>query len=339
MSDSLAGWAQDNAELNALREANLRLQQALTQTKARTERLVEAAFQGARDAMLGFGPLTEVPAPRKDTRKGQEAALWHLTDWQGGKRTVSYDRTVMTERVRAFCQKASKITDIQRADHPVNECTIMFGGDMVEGVQIFPQQPFEIDATLFEQWLSVSLLEVEVIRFALSIYKKVNVVSEWGNHGRVGSKRSTIPSSDNFDRMTYELARQTLAGESRLTWMDGAEDIQRVEMGNYRALLIHGDEVGRSGFASPTTLIQHVNRWKSGAYDWDFHDVYMGHFHSHAEWPMANGVGSLYQTGSTESDNRYARDTMASSSAPSQRLHFVDPDRGRVTSVYRVFLG
>jgi hypothetical protein len=33
-------------------------------------------------------------------------------------------------------------------------------------------------------------------------------------------------------------------------WQDCPEDIQRVEVGNYRALVIHGDEIGRGGFAS-----------------------------------------------------------------------------------------
>ncbi len=101
---------------------------------------------------------------------------------------------------------------------------------------------------------------------------------------------------------------------------------------------MHGDEVGRHGFASITTIVQHVNRWRSGAYPWEFRDVYGGHYHTHLELPLANGEGSYYQTGSTESDNRYARDMLASASTPSQRLHFIDPEDGRVTSSYKVYL-
>jgi hypothetical protein len=138
--------------------------------------------------------------------------------------------------------------------------------------------------------------------------------------------------------MCYELARQLLANDPRVTWQDCPEDIQRVEIGNYRALLIHGDEVGRGGFASPMTLVQHCNRWRSGSYPWDFRDVYIGHYHTHNEWAMANGLGSVYQTGSTESENRYAGVMLASSAIPSQRLHFVDPDKGRVTAAYKVWL-
>ncbi len=328
-----------NPEIVELRKALQRTQKQLQQAKQRTDELVEATIQASYDAVLAVGKMQEIKTPEADKRRTKaEVALWHLTDWQGAKRTQTYNSEVMRERVISFTQKAVRITDIQRADHPVRELTIMFGGDMVEGLFNFPGQVFEIDSTLFEQYVNVSRLLVEVVQYALSNYEKVHVVPEWGNHGRIGSKRDNVPRSDNFDRMCYELARQLLSGEKRLTWQECPDDIQRVEIGNYKALLIHGDEVGRNGFASPSSIVQHANRWRSGAYDWDFRDVYIGHYHTHAEWPMANGQGSVYQTGSTESDNRYAGVMLAASATPSQRLHFIDPIKGRVTAAYKVWL-
>jgi hypothetical protein len=53
---------------------------------------------------------------------------------------------------------------------------------------------------------------------------------------------------------------------------------------------------------------------------------------------MSDQTGNIYWTGSTESDNRYARDSMAVSGVPSQRLHFVDPVKGRTTAIYQVHL-
>lgn len=329
----------ESQDVKELRQALMRLQKQLRQSKERTQDLVEASHQAAYDAMLTMGKIQPVAAPETDKRKAKgEVALWHMTDWQGAKRTTSYNSEIMRERVLAFCEKAVRITEIQRADHPVKEVTICFGGDMVEGLFNFPTQAFEVDATLFEQYVNVSRLCVDVVRYALSNYEKVTVIAEWGNHGRIGSKRDNVPRSDNFDRMCYELARQLLQGEKRLTWQDCPEDIQRVEIGNYRALLIHGDEVGRNGFASPGAIVQHANKWRSGSYPWEFRDVYIGHYHTHSEWAMANGQGSVYQTGSTESDNRYAGVMLAASATPSQRLHFIDPIKGRVTAVYKVWL-
>ena len=329
----------ESVEVKELRVALMRLQKKLIQSKQRVDDLVEATHNAAYGAQLTMGAIAPVPAPKIASVKGkQEVALWHMTDWQGAKKTPSYNSEIMRERVLQFAEKAVRITDIQRKDHPVDECVIMFGGDMVEGLFNFPSQAFEIDATLFEQYVNVSRLCVDVVRYALANYKKVTVVPEWGNHGRIGSKRDNVPRSDNFDRMCYELARQLLAGEKRLTWQECPEDIQRVEIGNYRALLIHGDEVGRNGFASPGAIVQHANRWRSGSYNWEFRDVYIGHYHTHAEWAMANGLGAVYQTGSTESENRYASVNLAASATPSQRLHFVDPVKGRVTAAYKVWL-
>lgn len=329
----------ESSDVIELRRALMRMQRKLAEAKQRSLDLVDATYQASYDATLAQGAIPPVPEP-KITKGGKKAevALWHLTDWQGSKRTTSYNSDVMRKRVMEFCEKAIRITSIQRADHPVDDVTIMFGGDMVEGLFNFPTQAFEIDATLFEQYVLVSRLIVDVVRFALANYKRVTIVPEWGNHGRIGSKRDNVPRSDNFDRMCYEFAKQLLAKEKRLTWKDCPEDIQRVEIGNYKALLIHGDEIGRGGFASPATIVQHINRWRSGSYPWDFRDVYIGHYHTHSEWALANGLGSVYQTGSTESDNRYAGVMLAASATPSQRLHFIDPIKGRVTASYKVWL-
>lgn len=326
-------------EVEDLRAALVRTQRQLLRAKNKTDYLVDAVIEASRDAILA-NPIQIPKAPKDARKKASEAAVWHLTDWQGAKKTVSYDSEVMRQRVHKFVDKAVKITDIQREDHPVKDCWILLGGDMIEGMFNFPTQPFEIDATLFEQFVTVSNLLVEMVTRALGCYENVTVVAEWGNHGRLGSKRDAVPRSDNADRMTYELARQILhsSGAKNLTWNDSPNDIQQVEIGNYRALLIHGDEIGRNGYASPTTIVNHVNRWRSGSYPWEFRDVYVGHYHTHYQYSLADGAGAVYGTGSTESDNRYASVGLASSAVPSQRLHFVNPEAGRVTAQYQVWL-
>jgi hypothetical protein len=329
---------------NALREANARV----AKLKVNSERVAEAAFEGAKSAVLSQKrPAVRAPKSPASAKAKHEVALWHLTDWQGAKQTPSYNTPVMRKRVHNFVDRALSITDVQRADHPVTECRILLGGDMIEGLFNFPTQPFEIDATLFDQFVTVATLIDEVVRRAAAAYDKVEVHCEHGNHGRLGSKRDAVPQSDNADRMTYKLAETMSRDLSNVTYHITPNDIQQVQIGNYRALLIHGDEVGRGGFASPGTIIQHAIKWKSGSYrvsdgsgeigkPWPFQDLYVAHYHVHQEWALADGEGAVYMTGSTESDNRYARDTMASSAIPSQRLHFIDPRKGRVTAQYKV---
>ena len=340
--DQFAVW---EAKEREYKSTIVRLNKTLVRAKSKVEDLVEATLDAATDAVRAHGTIGVTPAPARDRRtKGKaEVALWDTGDWQFSKRTTSYDSAVARRRVLQFATKAVELTQIQRMDHPVRDCTIVLGGDMVEGLFNFPSQPFEIDATLFEQFVGVSDLLVAVVKIALANYEKVTVVGEWGNHGRIGSKRDCVPRSDNVDRMCYEFARRLLEQEKRLTWEDSPEDIQRLVIGNYRALVIHGDEIGRTGFASPGGIMNHANKWRAGGYKvdgvaWEFRDIYSHHYHVHSESPMPNGEGAIFQTGSTESDNRYASIHLASQAIPSQRLHFIEPVAGRVTSQYKVLL-
>lgn len=324
---------------DALRAAYAKLGRAAN----KIEPLSEALYEGAKDGILAL-PRPKIKPYVPSKRKGkEEIALWHLTDWQGSKVTETYNSETMRERVRRFTDRAIRITEIQRTDHPVNDCAILLGGDMIEGLFNYPTQPYEIDLHLIEQ-IESAADEIDIlVRRAAQMHRVVDVFCEWGNHGRVGSKRSAVPRGDNMDRMCYILARVMSRDLENVHYHISDEDIMRVELGNYRALLIHGDEVGRNGFASPMTIVRHADRWRSGAYrvasePWEFRDIYMGHYHTHAEWPMANGEGALFQTGSTESDNRYARDNLASQALPSQRLHFINPREGAVTAQYKIRL-
>ena len=331
-------------EIDELRRSLVTTQRQLRHAKAKVDDLVAATIDASKNATLALGSIEPVTAPKLSLKQGAvEVALWDTGDWQYSKVTPSYNSEVADTRVMQFVENCIRITEARRHGSQVKDAVVVFGGDMVEGLFNFPTQPFEIDATLFEQYVRVSRLVVRVVQSALAVYEHVTVVPEWGNHGRIGSKRDAVVRSDNVDRMCYELAKQLLQGEKRLTWQDCPEDVQRLEIGNYRALVMHGDEFGRTGFVAPASFVQHVNRWRSGAYrvngePWAFQDVYTHHNHTYGELPLANGEGSVYWNGSTESDNRYANIGMASTALPSQRMHFVDPAKGRVLATHKVWL-
>ena len=338
----IAAKAMEQQAADDLRGALRRTQRALYMEKDRKAAMLQAMHQGAFDAFLSLGKLPAVKPPRLKGNKGRpEVALWHITDLQGGKRTTTYNLDIMAHRVHQVVDKGIKFADIQRHDHPVDNLCILFGGDMIEGLFNFPRQVFETDSTIHEQWVKVSHVLIDAVRRAMGSFKHVTVVPEWGNHGRIGSKRDAIPLSDNFDRMCYTFARKVLSmteSADRLIWQDCPENVQRVTIGEYRALSIHGDEIGRNGFASPATIARWANDMRSGACPFPFRDVYVGHYHTNREEAMANGVGTVFFTGSTESGSLYAMEGLARGSVPTQRCHFIDPEKGRVTSRYTVWL-
>jgi DNA repair exonuclease SbcCD nuclease subunit len=79
-----------------------------------------------------------------------------------------------------------------------------------------------------------------------------------------------------------------------------------------------------------------ANAWATGVIE-DFKDVYMGHWHTPTTLTMSNG-GRVFISGSPESHNEYAREVVGAIGVPSQRLHFIDPSKGRVTAEYTVWL-
>lgn len=324
-------------EIEKLRKSNIALQAKLIRAKGKVDDLVDATREAAYNAVVDLGGIGEIPAPVKDTRKAREAVcLWHLTDWQGGKKTSTYNSEIMRERVDEFVVKATKLVMDARKARPVKNCVIVFGGDMLENAYAnFPTQAHEIDASIFQQYVTVADQIVKTVQKALALFEKVEVVAEWGNHGRISWN---VPRADNFDRMIYELARQLLQNEKRLTWADSPNDWQPIVIGQFVGVAIHGDEFGRNGYSSATNLVNSLMKWQSGSLGFSFNHAYVGHYHTSATWSLPAG-GLVFQTGSTESDNRYAQIQLASMVRPSQRMQLIDPEKGRVISDHIVWLG
>ena len=172
--------------VDQLRQALVRTQQQLVKAKFAKDELVAAVHQAAKDAALAVEPIRIKP-PTKDKRTGKpEVALVHLTDWQYGKKTVSYGPTTCAQRIEQFINKTIHITDIQRKHHPVREVVVLLGGDMVEGLGIFPGQVYEVHAHLYEQLFTVAQIITQSVTTLAQHFEKVHVVCEYGNHGRLG---------------------------------------------------------------------------------------------------------------------------------------------------------
>jgi hypothetical protein len=325
----------ETPELVELRRANRTLQRQLAQAKAKTDALVEAVETAARDAAVICG-RPSIPTPHRDRRcKGEEVALIHATDWQCGKLTATYSMETCAERIRTFAGKIAAITAIQRSDHPVRRAVLMLGGDMLEGVSIFPGQAWEVDASLYEQLFTTARIVEQLVVDMLAQFEQVDVVCEYGNHGRLGHK-GEMPGHDNNDLFIYRMVAERLK-DPRLTWQYGTDWHQMVTIGNYRAMLAHGDEIKSFGGNTPAFgILRKGTAWSSGVVE-PFQDVYLGHFHTPMTLTMPNG-GNIYVTGSPESGNTYAAEFVAAKGKPSQRLHYIDPDAGRVAASYLVWL-
>jgi len=350
MSDIEAAreYSESTQRIGELEEALRRARRQLHDAKRGWEQVVEAVYQGAHDARLSLGERKPVKAPAKDKRmRGEHVNLMDLGDWQASKITTSYDTKVLTHRLGIYRDKAEYFLREQQNSRPVRHAVMILGGDMIEGWWNFPRQPGEVEMEPVDQVVYVADEIVKMVTWALSVHEHVTVIAEPGNHGRIGSKRDNVRHSTNFDRMAFILAIRDLRADiesGRLIFDDpGERDIQTLEVGAYRALVLHGDEIGRNGYASPQSILRHVDRWKSGSFrvdgvKWPFRDVYVHHYHQLMEMTTADGEGRVFFNGSTESDNRYAMEQMAAAGLPTQRQHFIDPSRGLVVQRIDILL-
>jgi len=313
-----------------------RLQRQLAAAKHKTEDLVDAVERAAREAALIVGAAKPVTSLKASKQRDAHACLLHLTDWQLGKHTDSYDTSVCEARVEKTIQKTLRLAELQRAAYPVDRIVVLLGGDMVEGITIFPGQAFEVDSTAFSQVFAASRLIESALVTLLEHFLIVEVYEVAGNHGRIGRKGEN-PRGDNWDRILYRITRERLTGLERLTWHEPTSWYEIAEIGAYRALLVHGDQIKSFGGNVPAFGISRkAIAWSSGVTE-PFDDMYMGHFHQVMQLTMANG-GRVFVTPSTESGSEYAREFVGARGRPGQRLHFIDPSAGRVTAEYVIWL-
>lgn len=314
------------AELDELRAANTRLQRKLKRRADAREELRDEVYRAARDAAVTVGPPRYIPPPKTRGKGRPEVALVHLTDWQDGKLTATYNMDICRSRVLQAVHKTISLTELHRHGCPVQECHVMLGGDMIENCAIFPGQAWEVEAGAFEQVFHAAALIRDALATLAGHYDRVVVHWVTGNHGRI-ARKGDHPKGDNFDRFVYEVARQADA-PGNVEWRDTTNWYTHVIIGEYRALLVHGDQVG----VAPVTIQNKVTRWASGTLD-PFLDCYIGHRH-HVKVLELPAGGRVFMTSSTESGSEYGREMVGADGPPTQRLNFVSPSRGRVTAEY-----
>src|SRR5687768_11757290 len=98
--DIKGALADTDPRLTELTRALQSTQRQLAKAKAKGDELATVAVEACREAVLAHWSPAPVAPPKRDARRrGAEHALLHATDWQGAKKTTSYDSEVMRQRV------------------------------------------------------------------------------------------------------------------------------------------------------------------------------------------------------------------------------------------------
>lgn len=332
----------EDAKERALRESNNRLLRRLDEAEAKKEQLVEAVYQAAHDASssLVLPPVPKIIHTRGGGRPEVEIAM--LSDWQLGKITPGYDSEKCAERIEVYGDKVIRITNIARADHPVDELHVHLLGDMVEGELIFPGQQHRIDASLYRQvCVDGPRILNTFLRRMSGAFKTVKVESVIGNHGAIaGRSRKDMHPESNADLMLYRIVRDQLAGMPNIVWRLPDPAGERLwyaidNIGGHRFFLFHGDQLRGNGPGFGRVTPQAISAWASGVIPEPFDYAECGHWH--ASMSLAINKRILWVNGSTESENTWLQEELRAQCPPSQWLLSVSPEHG-VTGEHRIWL-
>lgn len=345
--DNLGEESTEYDELGKTKAERDRLARQLYEVKHRRADYLQTVIEAVEGSVRGIqvAPV-EVWNPNREYAAGkkEETAVALLSDLQTGKITPDYNSDVCRERVMRYAKKIVKLTEIQRMDHPVRHCVVPLLGDLVEGVDIFPGQQWLIDSTLYRQVFdSTPTIIVDFLRYLLAHFETVTVEAVQGNHGRIG-RRGMFGPEDNADRMVHRIIGLLMRDEPRfkLNMADPEGEAawyKIMTIGNYKALLIHGDQVKPVMGYPFYGLGKKIHGWASGGLAGpgvEFQDVMLGHWHQLARIPL--NQRTVWQNGSTESCNTYAAEALAAQSDPKQWLLFCDAEKGRITASYGVDL-
>lgn len=325
------------------RAALNRALRALAKEKHRTERIVEVIYQAVADNLKALD-LSPVARPKADKRTGDETAVITFSDLQLGQVTSSYNSEIAEQRVQLYADKIIRLTELQRASHPIRHAKLYMLGDLIEGELIVPSHPHQVDSSVYAQVaLNGPRILTGFIRRLLETFDSLDVVSVPGNHGDVGgAARKQYNPETNFDRMLSAIVRQIFeaAGEKRLTWHIpdgyGRSSWYAVDyIGDIGLHLWHGHQARRTSSSSHLPFYKLVLGWQAGAIPERFTYSLCGHHHTPTY--LTIGHGALLINGTFASDSEYAVERLASNSRPAQWLLFARPDRG-VTASYLVTL-
>lgn len=298
--------------------------------------------------VLGRNPpeLAYIPKPRPQTKKlREERALLHLTDWQGGKLTETYSVSVLDRRMRRLVDKFNTIVETRRKSARIPHLTILFGGDMIEGENIYPHQPHEIEMGVFEQSMrAIPDIATRLVLDLLRTFDKIDIHCVSGNHGRPTPKGLGSHPKTNWDRVFYEYLRACLLGppwnprpelQGRLKMYIADSFYSVANLWDWGCLLVHGHEI-RGGFAGYPWYGS--GRKAMGWIDsipepWTY--LYFGHFHQSASAVINHRT--FFATASPESGNTYAQQELAAVGHPSQRAQFFDRNEG-IISDHQIYL-
>jgi len=319
--------------------------------------ITNAFVEAIEQIWLGAPPEIEIPERPTEFGEGnEEIAILHLSDIHFGKHTQTFNTEIGCERIMLLTEKVIRIAKIRQNGARLKELRIYFGGDFVEGENIFAKQILHIDSGVLEQAIKKPpICLAKMILAFLEVFETVKIRCVPGNHGRPGRYRDIRHPLTDWDRVCYEYTKAILLNREEMgpEYYDryGLEKSGRLSFDiaetwyfldrvfDWGNLVVHGDQIRGGGFAGfPfygaakrawgwADVVPELERIHGRYGQWDY--LWFGHFHTYTSGAL--NYKTFLANGTVESHNSFAAAELAAGGPACQRLAFFDDEHGLIS--------
>ncbi|MBA2707942.1 MAG: hypothetical protein H0U59_09085, partial [Gemmatimonadaceae bacterium] len=331
---------QDAAVMKALKRENAEYAKALATQEQFFQRVVEATrlpvnvpkYRPIKQSAKK--PTRSVICPIYDQQFGQ---FVRASDTPGNQGNFSVK--VFDERLARWVEGVTSVIRQYATAYRLEELLIPFGGDHVEGDEIFAGQAWQLELDPAQQVWQLALKMDSAIREVVRFAKEeigipfIALYAVTGNHGRVGGKRGGArPATYNWDWLFETILFDRLASEpiDEFAIEPGGSLFFRCAGHEFQA--IHGDQIRGWGGLPFYGLSKHDGR-SIRMHSRIHRYMLMGHHHQRAEIP--NGAGETLVSGDWVGANNLSG-MISAASRPQQSVIFVAEKWG-VTGTERIY--
>jgi len=225
----------------------------------------------------------------------------HLSDTHAGRKTVAFNSKEFDRCFDVYTKNLIDSAKILKNSHTVDEVTIVLGGDIVDGEEIFRGQAYELEFKIDEQKKVASEAIYRMTDSLKPYFRRINILGIRGNHGVANRNGS---SASNWDFALYEMLEQRFKGDRRVNLVIEKSWHHILNVMGHKILIAHGDEIRPGGDTPYTSIAKRVMKWYTGGTFGQFELCLLGHLHT--DYQIRAGKIGIYGNGCFVADDDYS---------------------------------
>jgi hypothetical protein len=245
-----------------------------------------------------------------------------------------YDVPIFRQRMARLKDRILRLYALNSNTAPITSLRIYFLGDGVDGTDMRRGHAHRVDQTVQTATAQVLLLTYEfetmVRELSATLQVPIEIVWEFGNHGRVGDFGVNLPA-DNWDYMAGQMlgvALRDMVADGRVKLHADSLKYSITQLGPLRVYTSHNDGIkGGDGFAGlPINGMARGSAKDTGLHQQLFDLYIMAHFHTPQD--ITTQTSRIIMNGAWDGGDDYSVNGIKAASEPVQWAFGVHPTKG-----------